>query len=55
VRPVARRVLVLWIVAIVLAAIAGAWYHRLFSEATPAERAREEAERIRDRVRELTH
>ena len=54
-RPAARRVLALWIAVIVLAALAGAWLYRLRSERTPAERAREQAERIRDRVRDLTH
>jgi hypothetical protein len=55
VRRASRRVLALWIVSIALAALAGAWFHRLFSEPTPEERAREEAERIKERVRQLTH
>lgn len=54
-RASSRRVLVFWIVAIVLALLAGAWFHRVLRAPTPEERAREEAERIRERVRELTH
>lgn len=54
-RPVSRRVLVFWVVSLLLAALAGAWFHRLFRDPTPEERAREEAERIKERVRRLTH
>jgi hypothetical protein len=54
VRSISRRVLVFWIVSLALAALAGAWFHRLLSPRTTEERVREETERIRDRVRDLT-
>ncbi|HET8538733.1 MAG TPA: hypothetical protein VFL83_02555 [Anaeromyxobacter sp.] len=54
-RQVSKRVLVLWIVSLALAALAGAWFHRILSPSTPEERAREQAERIKDRVRDATH
>ena len=54
-RSVSRRVLVFWIVSLALAALAGAWFHRLFSGSTPEERARDEAARIQQRVRQMTH
>ncbi len=44
-----------WLVAIVLAAFAGAWLRGAFSPPTAEDRAREEAERIKEKVRELTH
>ncbi len=52
-RP-SRRVLVFWIVSIALAALAGAWFYHLLTPPTTEERIREEAERIKGRVRELT-
>ncbi len=52
-RP-SRRVLVLWIVALALAALAGAWFHHLLTPPTTEERIREETEKIKDRVREWT-
>ena len=54
-RPVSKRVLVFWIVSLALAALAGAWFNRLISEPTTEERARGEAERIKERVRKMTH
>ncbi len=54
-RPVSRRVLVFWIVALALAALAGAWFHHLLTPDTTEERVRQEAERIKERIRELTH
>ena len=54
-RPVSKRVLVFWLVSLALAALAGAWFNRLLSEPTTEERARAEAERIKERVRQLTH
>jgi hypothetical protein len=54
VRRVSRRVLVFWIVALLLAALAGAWMSHLLAPKTTEERVREEAERIRDRIRDLT-
>ncbi len=53
-RRVSRRVLALWIVSIALAALAGAWFHHLLTPPTTEERIRQEAERIQERVRELT-
>jgi hypothetical protein len=55
VRRASRRVLVLWIVSLLLAALAGAWFHRLLSPDTPEEKLQRETERIKDRIRELTH
>ncbi len=49
VRSVSKRVLVLWIVSLALAALAGVWFHRLLSPDSPEERARQEAERLRRR------
>jgi uncharacterized protein YneF (UPF0154 family) len=54
-RQVSRRVLVFWIVSILVALLAGAWVHGLLSNRTTEERAREEAERIKERVRQMTH
>lgn len=54
-RAVSKRVLAFWIVVVVLAALAGAWFHGWISEPSPQERAREEAERIKERVRDFTH
>ncbi len=54
-RSVSRRVLVFWIVSLALAALAGAWFHHLLSPDTTEERVRKEAERIKERVRDLTH
>ncbi len=53
-RP-SRRVLVFWIVSLALAALAGAWFHHLLAPPTTEERVRKEAERIKERVRDLTH
>jgi hypothetical protein len=55
VRSVSRRVLVFWIVALALAALAGAWFHHLLTPDTTEERVRQQAEKIKDRVRDLTH
>ena len=54
-RAVSKRVLAFWLVAVVLAALAGAWFRGMLSEPSTEERAREEAERIKERVRKLTH
>lgn len=54
-RRESRRVLVLWIVVIALSALAAAWLQHFWTHPTPERRAREEAERIREKVRELTH
>ncbi len=54
-RSVSRRVLALWIVALLVAALAGAWFHHLLAPPDPEERIRNEAGRIQQRVRELTH
>ncbi len=53
-RSVSRRVLALWIVALLVAALAGAWLHRLLAPPDPEERIRNEAGRIQQRVRDLT-
>ncbi len=53
-RRLSRRVLVLWIVAIALAALAGAWFHHYLTPQSTEERARQEAERLQERVREMT-
>jgi hypothetical protein len=55
VRSVSRRVLVLWIVTLALAALAGAWFHHALGPPDTDERVRTEAERIKERVRSLTH
>ncbi len=49
-----RRVLVFWIVSMALAALAGAWFHHLLTPPTTEERIRQEAEKIKERVHELT-
>ncbi len=54
VRSVSKRVLVLWIVSLALAALAGAWFHHLLTPPSTDERIRREADRIQERVRELT-
>ncbi len=54
-RTVSRRVLVFWIVALVVAGIAGAWFHHLLTPKSTEERMRDEAERIKERIRDLTH
>ena len=53
--PGSRRVLLLWILSLVLAGLAGAWFHHLLSPPDTEERIRREAERIQQRVRALTH
>ncbi len=53
-RRVSRRVLVFWIVAIAIAALAGAWFHHALTPQTTEERIRREADRIQERVRGLT-
>jgi hypothetical protein len=55
VRSVSRRVLVFWIVSLALAALAGAWFHHVLTPDTPEERMRQQADKIKDRVRDLTH
>jgi len=55
VRRESRRVLVLWIVVIALSALAAGWLHRFWSNPSTEQRVRGEAERIREKVRELTH
>ncbi len=54
-RSPSRRVLALWIVSLVLAGLAGAWFHHLLTPPDTEERIRSEAERIQRRIRELTH
>ncbi len=54
-RPVSRRVLVFWIVSLALAALAGAWFHHVLTPEPTEERVRKEAERIKERIRDLTH
>ncbi len=54
-RPVSKRVLLFWILALVIAGLAGAWFHHLLTPPSTEERVREEAERIKERVRGLTH
>ena len=54
-RPGSKRVLLFWIVSLVLAGLAGAWFHHLLTPPDTEERVRNEAERIQHRVRELTH
>ncbi len=54
-RAVSRRVLALWIVVLLVAALAGAWLHHLLAPPDAEERIRNEAERIQQRVRALTH
>ncbi len=54
-RTVSRRVLVFWIVTLLVAGLAGAWFHHLLTPPTTEERVREEAERIKERIRDLTH
>lgn len=53
-RRVSRRVLVFWIVSMVLAGLAGAWLHHTLTPQTTEERIRREAERLQERVREMT-
>jgi hypothetical protein len=55
VRPVSRRVLVFWIVSLALAVLAGAWFHHLLTPETTEERVRQEAEKIKERIHDLTH
>ena len=45
----------LWIVVIALSALAASWLQHFWTRPTTEQRAREEAERIREKVRELTH
>ncbi len=54
-RSVSRRVLVFWIVSLVVAALAGAWFHHVLTPPDTDERVRQEAERIKERVRGMTH
>jgi hypothetical protein len=55
VRRESRRVLVLWVLTLVLSLLAAGWLRHVWRRPTPEERAREEAERIKEKVRELTH
>jgi hypothetical protein len=54
-RSISRRVLVFWIVTLVLAALAGAWLNHVLTPPDTEERVRSEAERIKERVRSMTH
>ena len=54
-RSVSRRVLVFWIVTLVVAALVGAWFNHLLTPPDTEERVRTEAERIKERVRSMTH
>ncbi len=54
-RSPSRRVLALWIVSLVLAGLAGAWFHHLLTPKSAEERMREEAERIKERIHDVTH
>ena len=54
-RRESRRVLVLAVVVAIACAIWAAWLFRLGSRPAPEERARERAEELKERVRELTH
>ncbi len=54
-RRVSRRVLLFWIVSLLVAALAGAWFHHVLTPASTDERVRQEAERIKERIRDLTH
>ncbi len=44
-----------WIVALVLAGLAGAWFHHMLTPPDTEERVRQEAERIKERIRNATH
>ena len=50
-----RRLLVFVLVAAVLFALAAVWYHRVGDRESPEERARHQAEQLREKVRDLTH
>jgi hypothetical protein len=54
-RLASRRVLVLSLVALALAAIVSAWLWRVVAPPQPEDRAREEAVRIQERARNATH
>lgn len=49
-----RRVLILAVLVALAYLVVAAWFRRCGSEPTPEERAREQAERLRDKVRQLT-
>lgn len=49
-----RRTLVWALLAAALAGFAFGWYARIWSEPSPESRAHDAAEKIRDRVRQLT-
>lgn len=50
-----RRLLVFVLVVTLLFALAAAAYHRLGVRPSPEQRAREQAEQVREKVRDLTH
>ncbi len=54
-RRESRRVLVFAIIVVLASILAGAWFQRFGRRATPEQRAREKAEELKERVRELTH
>ncbi len=54
-RSVSRRVIAFWIVSLLVAALAGAWFHHLLTPPTTEERAHEEANKIQEKIRGLTH
>jgi hypothetical protein len=55
VRRASRRVLVFWIVSLLVAGLAGAWLRHALSSPSTEERTRQEAERIKERIHDLTH
>jgi hypothetical protein len=44
-----------WILSMLVAGLAGAWLHHALKPPSTEERARREAERIKERIRGLTH
>lgn len=44
-----------WIVSLLVAAFAGAWFHHLLSPPSAEERAHEQVEKIKEKIRGLTH
>ena len=51
----ARRVLVLAIAVAIACALGYAWLRRSLMTPTPEERARQTAEELKEKIRELTH
>lgn len=54
-RKESRRVLVFAIIVVIASVLAAAWFQRFGRRPSPEERAREKAEELKERVRELTH